>query len=515
MCLISMCMRIKHVQNMSNKENIMTETDKNPDTNCWFVFIIVCMATMLYFGIIFTFGAMFVDMMETFESERSSTATIQSLLVGISLSFSVVSGALISKFELHVAALASSILVPFGFLISFFVAEIYYLYITISVISGIGIATTHEISVVVIQQMFPQRLHPICFAIHSTGVNFAGILYPFLIERLLDTYGVHGTFLTLGGLFMNSFASFIILSYNTKHHKIKGRQDEKIKCTENTRDGSNSENESDNIIPSETEHLCSSEDHMPVGDKTVGNENALCDKQDIMELEDAVPELESHIQISLSSLLTKQYIFLLLASAMCIPAINTFQGFTVDIFVWKGFSVSQGLFSFVPFNVFSLLSNFIPVLAKKYIKRLSCFVLPMCFCIIGILSQLLVYVSADYITMLAGTSLVGLSFGGVVPAMFIAGAKIVSRREWPVASGLLMTVIGVVSSGLGPVFGSIRDRTGTYTPTIITIGILQAAGALFYMLALISRKNEFTKKRLSENLPQEMSRLKEIDAERV
>ncbi|XP_053383952.1 monocarboxylate transporter 2-like [Mercenaria mercenaria] len=325
---------------------------------------------MLDFSILFTFGAMFVDMMETFESERPSTAIVQSLLLGISLSFSVVSGGLISKFELHVVALVSSILVPFGFLISFFVAEIYYLYITISVISGIGISTIHVISVVVIQQMFPQRLQPMCFAIQGTGVNIAGILYPLLIERLLDTYGVHGTFLILGGMFMNSFAAPMLLSYNTntEYRKVKDRQDEKIECSENTRDGANSKAGSDTIVSSETEHIYNSEDHMLSGDKTIGNENTLCEEQDSMTREDTVPELESHTHISLSSLLTKQYIFLLLASAMCIPALNTFQGLTVDIFVWKGFSVSQGLFSFVTFNVFSLLSKSIPVFAKKYLR---------------------------------------------------------------------------------------------------------------------------------------------------
>ncbi|XP_053393586.1 monocarboxylate transporter 7-like [Mercenaria mercenaria] len=503
---------------MSNKEYIMTENDKYPDANCWIGFIIVCMVTMLDFGIIFTFGAMFVDMMEAFESDRSSTATVQSLLIGISLSFSVLSGALISQFGLTKATWVSSFLVPFGFLVSFFVTKIHYLYITISAISGIGIATIHVISIVVIQQMFPQRLQPICFAIHGTGVNIAGILYPLLIERLLDTYGVHGTFLILGGMFMNSFAASILLSYNTRYRKVNSRQAEKIKCSKNTRDGANSKAESDNTVSSETEHICRAEDHMLPGDKTIGNENTLSDEKDITEREDAGPELEKRTYLSVLSLLTKQYkmyIFLFLASAMCIPALNTFLGLTVDIFVWKGFSVSQALFSFVPFNVFSLFSKFIPVLAKKYLKRLSCFVLPMCFCIIGILSQLLVYVSADYITMLVGTSLVGLSLGGVFPAMLIAGAKIVSKRAWPVASGLLMTVIGVLSSGLGPVFGRLRDNNGTYTTTIITIGILQAAGALLYMLALISRKNEFTKNRLPENLPQEMSRLKEIDAERV
>lgn len=58
------------------------------DVRRWFVFTIVCIVTMLDFGIIFSLGAMFVAMVETFQSDRSSTATVQSLLVGISLSFS-------------------------------------------------------------------------------------------------------------------------------------------------------------------------------------------------------------------------------------------------------------------------------------------------------------------------------------------------------------------------------------------------------------------------------------------
>ncbi|XP_060551954.1 uncharacterized protein LOC132713396 isoform X2 [Ruditapes philippinarum] len=411
---------------------------KTVGKDIWFVFISVSVVTMLDFGIIFAFGALFVDMMETFESDRASTATVQSLLIGISLGFRA------------------------------------------------GISMIHVMSIVFIQHNFPTNLQPICFAIHGTGVNIAGMIYPLLIEKLLDKYTVRGTFLILGGVFMNSLVVPVLLLNNDNFRNGMEGKNKQLKDL-------NKKLTHDNGASTEMVVLIQEPKH-----NSVKSDDTLDEAQTQSENTCNHSDLEIRKTLKYPSIIECQFLLLLLASASCIPALNSYLGLIVDIFIWKGFSVSQGQVSFVPFNVFSILSKFIPVLAKSYMKSLSCFVMPLCFCVIGLISQVLVYVSNNYIVLMIGTSCVGLSLGGVFPAMLIAGAKIVPRREWPVVSGLLMSVIGIMSSGLGPLFGFGRDKSGTYTYVIFTIGILQTVGIMLFMCALITRKRINRSRRMSE-----------------
>lgn len=54
----------------------------------WVIFIVICVITMLDFGIIFSLGAMLLDLMEEFKSPIHLAVAVQSILIGVSLSFS-------------------------------------------------------------------------------------------------------------------------------------------------------------------------------------------------------------------------------------------------------------------------------------------------------------------------------------------------------------------------------------------------------------------------------------------
>lgn len=331
-----------------------------------------------------------------------------------------------------------------------------------------GISAIHIISIVVIERMFPSRQQPLCFAIHSTGVNVAGIIYPLLIEWLLEEYGVQGTFLVLGALFLNSIAAPLVLllnldtvgmtAANTKLNAdtdekamLNGYTDENIKLDgdiiENTKlkGDKDEENKFNGAI---CEKINFNGD---ITEKTTLNGDIFDEENDVIEMDERANH-NSNQASSISSLLTKPFLLLLVASAVCIPSLNTFLGLTVDIFLSKGFTVSQGLFSFVAFNVFGILAKFIPVIAKKF-RRVSSFALPILFCICGLFSQVIIYFTSSYVVMLLGSSCTGLVLGGVFPTMLIAATKIVTPGGWPMASGLLITAIGILSAGLTPIFG--------------------------------------------------------------
>ncbi|XP_060582730.1 uncharacterized protein LOC132739095 isoform X2 [Ruditapes philippinarum] len=100
----------------------------------WLYFWVVFVLATFQFGLVFSFGALFPSIRDTFLTDRPTTATVQALLMGITTSFGVVSGVIINKFGLPVALLVSSICMSSGFAVSFIVTDIWYLYATIGVL---------------------------------------------------------------------------------------------------------------------------------------------------------------------------------------------------------------------------------------------------------------------------------------------------------------------------------------------------------------------------------------------
>jgi hypothetical protein len=49
--------------------------------------IVACLVTIINMGLVFSFGSLFVALMEKFQTNRSTTAAVQSLLVGVTLTF--------------------------------------------------------------------------------------------------------------------------------------------------------------------------------------------------------------------------------------------------------------------------------------------------------------------------------------------------------------------------------------------------------------------------------------------
>ncbi|KAL4240056.1 hypothetical protein ACF0H5_000850 [Mactra antiquata] len=404
---------------------------------------------MIEFGIIFAFGSMFIAMIETFKANRSTAATVQSLLIGVALSFSIVSGCLISRFGLLKTSFVASIIIPAGFIISFFIKKIEYLYITISVVAGVGMSTIHLASIIVIEQFFPTRLHPLCFAIQGITVNIAGALYPELIENLLSQFGLHGTFLILGGLFLNGVVVPLLLMNRRAPNT----------CVMETK----VDIESD--YADERQKLTMDDKHDSVSDATAENEDdGTC--------------------FGRCTILSIPFLTIVFASAFSVPPINTFVGLVVDLIVWKNFSFSQGVFAFIPFNAFSIAAKLVPIFTQR-IKGFNNYILIMVFCVIGIIGQILILLSKSYVSVIAGVSCAGICLGGVLPTILMVCVTLVDSNSWPLASGLIIAVIGLMSAVMGPIFGSIRDLTGSYEIVVIIILTTECFAILIFCVAFI------------------------------
>ncbi|XP_060582731.1 monocarboxylate transporter 11-like [Ruditapes philippinarum] len=175
------------------------------DSTKWLFFGVAFVLSTLEFGLVFSFGALFSVIRDTFGTDRPTTASVQSVLMGVATCFSAVSGVLINKLGLHVVILLSSICVTLGFVTSFFVTKIWYLYFTISILAGIGMSQLYVISITLAATIQNKKQKLLGIAIHSTCVPVAGLIYPHLLDLLTSSYGLCGVIRDNTGSYNDAF----------------------------------------------------------------------------------------------------------------------------------------------------------------------------------------------------------------------------------------------------------------------------------------------------------------------
>ncbi|XP_060569431.1 monocarboxylate transporter 2-like [Ruditapes philippinarum] len=169
---------------------------------------------------------------------------------------------------------------------------------------------------------------------------------------------------------------------------------------------------------------------------------------------------------------------------------NTKNKFRGDISEWKGFGSNswRGIFALVIYNVASTISRLIPGLVGQ-IDSVNPFLIPIISAIIGFIGQLILYVGSSYALFALSVCLSGLAIGGILSSQHILVLKVVRIDFVPIGSGLLITSAGVLNFGIGPLFGSIRDSSGSYGIVVLTISALLATSAVFLTIVLFKRRS--------------------------
>lgn len=421
------------------------------------------MVTMLEFGLVFSFGAVFVALLDTFHRDRSTTATVQSLLVGVTLSFGVVSGTLITALGLPLVTFLSSILVPLGFFASFFAPSIEYLYMSIGLVSGSGISLGYFSAIVVVGRVFSGRQKVLCLAIQTACNALAGVIYPYFLNWLLHLYGLKGTFLILSAILCNGVVFCILCSLNKD-----SISDVNLRASESQ----------SAIIDTDT--------------------NTRTNAVKVARL--SVLNGFRHLK----HLVNKPYIFMLVAQLVALTGLNGYIGLILDISRWKGFNDTQGLASFVFYNISNVISRLMPGVLKQ-MKGINSFVFPIISCLCGCTGQLLIYFGTNYAMYAVGTFLIGAAMGGNISAVVVLVVQVIRPEQVPVGTGLLFTVTGISSATIGSIFGTIRDTTGSYGSVVLMVGVMQVLGTIFYLMALLSRRRP--KSEISATNNQENSKI--------
>ncbi|XP_064615784.1 monocarboxylate transporter 9-like [Liolophura sinensis] len=171
----------------------------------WLVTAAAFTVHILSLGFSWSTGVLNAIFLDTFDDPALDISWVGTLLFANMLSSGVVAAVFINKYGCRVTTIVGGILASSGLVLSFFSPNIYFLYFSLGVVSGIGGGFSFLASVTMVTHYFDKR-RSIALGITSSGVGFGQFLFPALIRWLYQSYDWSGVLLILGGVLLNTCA---------------------------------------------------------------------------------------------------------------------------------------------------------------------------------------------------------------------------------------------------------------------------------------------------------------------
>ncbi|CAH2253735.1 jg17921 [Pararge aegeria aegeria] len=164
--------------------------------------VVVFGAFMVQFwvaGLFKSYGVLYVEIMETFPDSSESVASwIPAALSTLCLALAPLSSALCEKYSCRLVVFIGGLFCATGLAVSYFSTGLLHLLLSFGVMTGIGGGLSTTPGIVIVSQYFDKH-RAMANGICVSGTAAGSFVFPMLIEKLVDTYGLHGTVLLLGG----------------------------------------------------------------------------------------------------------------------------------------------------------------------------------------------------------------------------------------------------------------------------------------------------------------------------
>ncbi|KAK2142870.1 hypothetical protein LSH36_903g00095 [Paralvinella palmiformis] len=138
-------------------------------------------------GVTYTFGIIYVDLLDSFKSSESTTAWIGSIQPALLYFTCVVTGPSLIKFGWRIVAMFGTITSSAGFFISYFAPNIYVLYVSYGILTGIGYGVLYMVSMITVQHYFDRR-RSLATSLAVSGSGMGTVTFGILIGQLLETH---------------------------------------------------------------------------------------------------------------------------------------------------------------------------------------------------------------------------------------------------------------------------------------------------------------------------------------
>ncbi|XP_060075685.1 monocarboxylate transporter 11-like [Ylistrum balloti] len=169
----------------------------------WVILVASTLITTLYAGIFKSFGLFYVEILDVYSSNVSTTSLISSLQFAVYCVTTVpVMTSLTRRSSIRCCQLAGILITAIGFGLSSLVHSLDLLILTQSILSGLGMALVYPTAIVLIGKYFRGRLG-LANGVLMSGYALGGVTLPPLLRYILDEYRLEGALLLTAGIIIN------------------------------------------------------------------------------------------------------------------------------------------------------------------------------------------------------------------------------------------------------------------------------------------------------------------------
>ncbi|ENN74263.1 monocarboxylate transporter 13 isoform X2 [Dendroctonus ponderosae] len=184
----------------------------------WLVLFGATLVNILVPGTIKSFGILFLEFQEAFETTPSEEMWIPALCYFLYSSLGPVSSILSLKYSYRTVTFLGGACAAGGMILSFWANSVRYLFFTYGFLFGCGAGLSFPPTVYIVSGYFVKR-RGIANGICISGSAFGSILLPPLLRLILVNYGYKGACLIMGGITLNVFVAALFYEPVEKHLK--------------------------------------------------------------------------------------------------------------------------------------------------------------------------------------------------------------------------------------------------------------------------------------------------------
>ncbi|KAI8498998.1 hypothetical protein Bbelb_234510 [Branchiostoma belcheri] len=153
-------------------------------------------------GFALSFGVFYTEFREVFQESAGITSFTSSILGAVMLMCSPFAGALSNLTSCRTVIIAGGVISAVGLVVSFFAQTMIHLFLSVGILTGLGISLMYSPSLAMIGRYFDKR-HATANGIAVCGTGVGIFALPPLFQFLIDEFGWRGALLIVGGLLFN------------------------------------------------------------------------------------------------------------------------------------------------------------------------------------------------------------------------------------------------------------------------------------------------------------------------
>ncbi|XP_046556381.1 monocarboxylate transporter 3-like isoform X2 [Haliotis rubra] len=377
-------------------------------------------------GFPFAFGALYNDILDTFNSTRGETSLVPAFCIGCTFGIGFLSGIFIKIFGMKTVMTAGGLVSSLGLFTSWFAQSVAHLIVTAGVMNGIGNSFIFISTTTLVAGTFNK---PRTRSIALAGIMFSGgvgtVVFPYIITGLKSVYGLRGTLLLISCFYLQTILSTLVITSSVGNQQFFKSQ--------------------------------------PIKDHVTGKDSKSNWRQMLR------PIFKSFV----------------ITSCLSFGAANNISGILSDLTKSRGFSEESGLALILYFNSFNTMARLLGGILKLIPGLHSVIIFTLSAALHG-LALIILGATSDWVVSAVLISAAGAGMGGMISMLPVVPLEVLSQEMLPFGLGFCGMMNGAVTPVVGAVMGLMFDNMGSYEVPFYVFGSIAIGAAALTIVVFTS-----------------------------